>query len=276
MTAFIARIWPISLGCEWYHEELLEAEREVVPWVVLLSLLALGNLYLAITIPFWQNAVLGVAVLGSVAACCREIFYFHRYKNLMLIIFQPIPATIILFTNYIILAEALDKDSYQLATEDDLEVQLETGKHDFDVLAAQLLLYADLLQIVCFIGLAGTMLDLRRAYRGQVPSVLPWVLQLAGSLRSHGGEFDEDADDGTTLFSNTLATGRKRSGEEKRRMAEHQAAQVSAEASGSRVQLPGRERGRTRGASLAGQAPPPASASPPERPSTFRRMYDMI
>ena len=114
----------------------------------------------------------------------RDIWTGQR-RWLLLGIFQPVLSVFIIYTDYITLAEALDNDAIDVATEDDLERTLE--KSMADRLSAYGGIALDVLVVVLCFWLSGASLKLRRAYRGLASSDEPWLLQVLTAV-GHGHE----------------------------------------------------------------------------------------
>jgi len=151
-------------------------ERRVLVRLLLLSMCGVQQLVFAVTIPFFGMALLGGFILTGACWMAREIAWLRRTDWLLVGIFQPLPVTICTYVNYVNLAEALDKDAYQLATEDDLEQSVEKSLADRISAISGVLL--DCLVVVLSFALAESVLVLRRSLTGEEDVDKPWILQL--------------------------------------------------------------------------------------------------
>ena len=79
------------------------------------------QLFLAFSIPYFTIGLLGLLVLCGSIGLAREILLRRTRYLLWVGFFQPIPLIMLVYVDYVNLAEALDADSYHVATEDDLE-----------------------------------------------------------------------------------------------------------------------------------------------------------
>ncbi len=208
------------LGQAW--GALLPEERRAIFILIPCLLVGAVNIFFGIVIPYVWNALMGVIIIAGVGALYREVVLLHRPRHLLIAILQPPVTLLALYVNYISLAEALDKDSYSLATEDDLEQDVE--RHYLDRLAAQLVLYNDLISVILSFAVADHMLTCRRVYLGLPDNDQPWLLQLAASWQyerydqkrqshdqSRQSRSSSDSSSGDpesfSIFGSTLATG---------------------------------------------------------------------
>ena len=97
----------------------------------------------AFTIPYITIGLLGLVVISGSYALAREIFLFRRTKYLYYGVFQPLPLILLVYADFVRLAEALDKDSVSLASTDDFERAVQ--KHMDDHVSAQIGICVDVL-----------------------------------------------------------------------------------------------------------------------------------
>ena len=160
--------------------------REKYALFLLASIAACGaaQLVFAFSIPYITIGVLGsLEIVGALllARAVRE-----RTTHLLIFgVFQFVPAFGIVYTDYVRLAEALDKDAIELATEDDLERTVQKNVEDRS--AAYAAIGLDVLVVLLYFALAEALLELRRAHLGEEGETdEPWVLQLCAALSAGG------------------------------------------------------------------------------------------
>jgi hypothetical protein len=138
------------------------------------------QLLLAFTIPFFDLGLLGLVLLGGSILFMREL-WLDRMRYLTIGIFQPVLVCLLVYIDYTKLAEALDRDSYYVATEDDLERTVQSNIADR--VAAYTGIAIDCLMVVLSFFLAESMFMLRAAYFNQSDDdPRPWLLQFKESL----------------------------------------------------------------------------------------------
>ena len=161
------------------------AEQRLCAALLVLAACGLLQLIFAFTIPYFTIGLLGMFVLGSAMALAREM-WLQRARHLIYAVMQPPITCIVVYIDYVNLAEALDKDATQLATEDDLERTVQ--KNLADRVSAYAGVAIDYLVVLLSLTLAVTALRLRLTYLGEIDGDEPWVLKLAVPLREwwHG------------------------------------------------------------------------------------------
>ena len=144
-----------------------------------------AQLVFAFTIPYVTIGLLGSLEIGGAFLLLRAVW--ARSTNLLILgVFQFVPAFCIVYFDYVNLAEALDKDAIELATEDDLERTVQKNVEDRS--AAYAAIGLDVLVVLLYFVLAEALLDLRRAYLGEeTDTEEPWVLQLCAALFGRPG-----------------------------------------------------------------------------------------
>ena len=147
-----------------------------------------GSLQLtfAVTIPNLPIGVLGLVVVSCSYLLAREVWMFRRTKHLLYGVFQPLPLVFFSYTDYVKLAEALDADEVTLATEDDLERSVQN--HMGDRVSAYAGVFVDCLVVIVSFFLAEAVLELRRAYIGEIKDDAPWVVQILGGSHASLGD----------------------------------------------------------------------------------------
>ena len=177
----------------------------------------------AFTIPFWEIGVLGVASIVLNGLLMHEV-WLRRTDHLLNAVFAPVPIVVLEYIIYVMLAEALDQDSYHIADEDNLEQSVERNFTDrLSAIAGILLVLLQVVpthrmrsrmrsldrvdcdhmptsrphsnprpafcpgreQVVLSFFIACAVLSMNRAYRGQEEGQQPWVLQLIAFLNEH-------------------------------------------------------------------------------------------
>ena len=98
----------------------IEEESRVIRLIIASTACCTLQVILAFTIPFMVLGFVGVLGLAYNGVLVREV-WMRRIDWLLYAVFAPIPVLVIEYTIYVLLAEALDADSYHLADEDDLE-----------------------------------------------------------------------------------------------------------------------------------------------------------
>ena len=160
-------------------------ERKVLSILAATAFCGSMQLVFAFTIPFIAIGALGLIVLSGSIALAREVFIFRRTKNLLYGVFQPFALLILTYMDYVMLAEALDKDEVTLASSDNLERSLQ--KNLGDRISAYFGIAADVGVALLSFALADATLSLRRAYTGAVRDDAPWVVQILGGTHPSAG-----------------------------------------------------------------------------------------
>ena len=154
------------------------AECRVYTILAILGTFGAMQLLFAFTIPYLTIGLLGLAVLSGSIALARDMMY-RRHRYLLFAILQPPLTFVIVYTDYVSLAKALDQDGV-LATEDDLERSVQTNVGDRDAAFAGVAI--DVLVVLFSFALANYMIDLRRAYLGRESSDEPFVLLVLAAM----------------------------------------------------------------------------------------------
>ena len=165
------------------HQERMEAttrtaECRVYTTLILLGICGAVQLVFAFSIPYLTIGLLGLAVMGGSIALARDLL-FQRRRYLLLGIMQPPLTFVIVYTDYVKLAKALDQDGF-VATEDDLERMVQNNL--VDRAAAYAGVAIDVLVVLLSFALASFLIDLRRAYLGRESSDQPLVLLVLAAL----------------------------------------------------------------------------------------------
>ena len=139
------------------------------------------QLFLAFSIPYFTIGLLGLLVLCGSIGLAREILLRRTRYLLWVGFFQPIPLIMLVYVDYVNLAEALDADSYHVATEDDLERSVQ--QNVTDRVAAYAGIALDCFVCVLCISLAEASLALHRALHGLESDNQPWLVHLVNALQ---------------------------------------------------------------------------------------------
>ena len=166
-------------------EKSREKEKFVITLLGSIAACGAAQLVFAFTIPYVTIGLLGSLEIGGAFLLLRAVW--ARSTNLLILgVFQFVPAFCIVYFDYVNLAEALDKDAIELATEDDLERTVQKNVEDRS--AAYAAIGLDVLVVLLYFVLAEALLDLRRAYLGEeTDTEEPWVLQLCAALFGRPG-----------------------------------------------------------------------------------------
>ena len=128
------------------------------------------QLFFAFSIPYFTIGLLGLLVLCGSIGLAREI-YMARTKYLLWVgFFQAVPMITLVYVDYVHLSEALDADSFHVATEDDLEQSIQ--QNVTDRVSAYAGIALDCLVVVLCVNLAEASLSLHRAYLSRLQARL--------------------------------------------------------------------------------------------------------
>ena len=155
--------------------------RRMLFLLLCLSLCGVMQLYFSFSIPYFTIGLLGLMVLCGSIALAREV-YMRRTKYLLWVgFFQAIPMIVLVYVDYVNLAEALDKDDSHAATEDDLEHTIR--KNVSDRAAAYVGIALDCVVVILCVNVAEASLALHRAFHGLTPDEQPWLVHLVQALQ---------------------------------------------------------------------------------------------